>query len=339
MNTRSYPRLMGVALALLTLMLAAAVRAGEITVYTSLEEDEVADYLKAAQQDIPDIKVNVLRLSTGDLGARMLAEAQHPRHDVIWGWALTNMVDPRIQALVEPYQPAGIDKVPARFKSPQGRWFAPTGYMAAFCVNTERLRQKNLPMPTSWADLLNPVYKGEVVMPNPNSSGTGYLQIVSLLQGMGEEKGWEFLKRLDANIGQYIKSGSKPCKVARAGEYAIGASFAFIAMKSIQEGYPIKMVIPKEGAGYELEANALMKTSTNQADAKRFLDWTISPSALAAYGKYKAIVTVPGVAQPESAKAAGLPADVSSVLFPMDFEKSARERERILARWREEIER
>ena len=132
------------------ILFAADAQADEITVYTSYEEDEAAAFLAAMQRDLPDLKVNMLRLSTGDLHARMLAEAANPRHDVIWGWAVTNMVDPRILDMLEPYQPKGIERVPARFRDPQGRWFAKTGYMAAFCVNNEVLARKNLPMPASW---------------------------------------------------------------------------------------------------------------------------------------------------------------------------------------------
>lgn len=317
----------------------AQVNAGEITVYSSLEDDEIADYLKVAKKDLPDVKVHVLRLSTGDLGARILAEKSNPKHDVIWGWAVTNMLNPDIQAMLEPYKVKGSDVLPKQFKADDNKWFAATGYMAAFCVNTERLKKKKLPMPTSWKDLLNPVYKGELIMPNPNSSGTGYLQIASILQGQGEDKGWEFLKALDPNMGQYIKSGSKPCKLTRAGEYSVGASFAFIAMKSIKEGYPIKMVIPSEGSGYELEASALMVSSKNKADAKKFLDWTLSANAAEQYGKFKAIVTIPGTKLSADAKAAGLPADVSSVLYSMDFVESAKNRSRILKTWREKLER
>lgn len=321
------------------LAVSATALAEEITVYTSLEEDEVAHYLEIAKQDMPDLEVNVLRLSTGDLGARILAESDNPRHDVIWGWALTNMLDPRILELTESYQPAGIDRVPERFRDSEGRWFAPQGYMATFCVNKPRLEEIGAPMPTSWNDLLDPAFEGEVVMPNPVSSGTGYLQIASLIQGMGEDKGWQFLEDLDANIGQYIKSGSRPCRVARAGEYTVGASFAFIALKSIEEGYPIEMVIPSEGAGYEMEANALMASSTKKDAARQFLDWTLSDNAVAAYAKYKALVSVKGAPMSQAALDAGLPENVEDVLFPMDFEKSAQERSDILDRWRRDIER
>nr|WP_222864095.1 ABC transporter substrate-binding protein [Pigmentiphaga aceris] len=318
-------------------MAAAAAHAGTIVAYTALEEDEIKDYLAAAKKDMPDVEVKVLRLSTGDLGARILAEAGNPQHDVIWGWAVTNLLDPRINQLLEPYEVKGGSKLGIKYRGADMKWFAATGYMAAFCVNTEVLKAKNLPVPTTWKELANPIYKGEVVMPNPVSSGTGYLQIAALLQSQGTDAGMAFLKTLDGNVAQYIKSGSRPCKAARSGEFAIGTSLAFAAMQSIEEGFPIKMIIPSDGAGYELEASGLMKSSKNPTDAKRFLDWTLSPSVATIYTKYKEIVTIPGVPQSKTAQAAGLPADLSKVLYPMDFYKSAKDRDATLAAWQKNI--
>jgi iron(III) transport system substrate-binding protein len=326
--------------ALVLLLCCTVARAGEITVYTALEEDDVRVYLDAFSKAKPDIKVNLLRLSTGDLVARILAEKANPRHDVIWGTALTQVNDPRILEMAEPYRPAGIDSVKSAFKDPSNRWFATTGYFAGFCVNTEVLKKRNLPMPTSWQDLLNPVYKGQIVMPNAASSGTGYLQIVSLLQMKGEEKGWQYLKDLDQNMAQYIKSGSRPCKMAATGEYAIGLSFAFSGVKQIMEGYPIKLVIPSEGAGYEIEVSMLMKSAKNKADARQFLDWLLTLDAAKLYGERSEMSSVPGAKATEAVLKAGLPADVSTVLYKqMDFEASAKNKDRILGEWKQKIER
>ncbi|MDH3335871.1 MAG: ABC transporter substrate-binding protein [Rhodospirillaceae bacterium] len=314
---------------------ATTANAGSITVYSALEEEEIADYVKAANAAMPDIEINVLRLSTGKLGARILAEAGNPQADVIWGWAVTAMMDPRVLNMIEPYKAKGSEKLNAAHRDPNGRWFAPTGYMGAFCVNTERLKQKGLPMPKSWKDLENPAFKGEVVMPDPNSSGTGYLHVNAVLQTMGEEKGWAQLKAVDPNMAQYTSSGSKPCKAARAGEYTVGASLAFTALKSIDDGYPLAMIFPEGGAGYELEASGLMASSKNKADAKRFLDWTMSKSATDLYGAFKALITVPGVKPSAAAEKAGLPADISTVLAKVDFASSAKNQIAVKARWKE----
>jgi iron(III) transport system substrate-binding protein len=176
-------------------------------------------------------------------------------------------------------------------------------------------------------------------MPNPASSGTGYLQIASILQMKGEEEGWKFLEALDANIAQYIKSGSKPCRAAAAGEYAIGASFAFSAVKLILEGHPITLVVPSEGAGYEMEVTGLMKAADNKDDAKKFMDWLLTLDAAKLYGERSEMSVVPGAKPTEAILNAGLPEDVSTVLYKMDFNWSAQNKERILAEWTKRIER
>ena len=313
--------------------------AGTVTVYTSLDEDEIPSYVAGAKKAMPDIDLKVLRLSTGDLAARIMAEAANPQNDVIWAWALTNMLDPRILALLEPYQPAAAKNLAPQFRAKDGKWFAITGYMEAFCVNTERLKAKGLPMPKDWEDLADPRFKGEVLMPSPVSSGTGYVQISALLQRMGEQKGWAFLKALDANVAQYTKSGSAPCKRTALGEFTVGASLVLAATQSIKEGYPLKMVIPAHGAGHEIGASALMAGAKNKADAKRVLDWMVSPDAAALYGKFKEIVTIPGHKLSAELLQAGLPADITKALYPVDFEKSTSQKAAITEQWRKSFNR
>jgi iron(III) transport system substrate-binding protein len=155
----------------------------------------------------------------------------------------------------------------------------------------------------------------------------------------GEEKGWQYLKDLDKNMAQYIKSGSRPCKMAATGEYAIGVSFAFSGVKQIMEGYPIKLVIPSEGAGYEIEVSMLMKNSKNKADAKQFLDWLLTLDAAQLYGQRAEMYSVPGAKPTEAVLKAGLPPDVSTILYKMDFDASAKNKDRILAEWKQKIER
>ena len=200
--------------------------------------------------------------------------------------------------------------------------------MTAFCFNTEVAKKNNLPKPDSWADLAKPVYKGHLVMPNPASSGTGYLSVASILQRLGEENGWKYLDSIHPNMVEYTKSGSKPCKDAAAGERAIGVSFEYSAIEMKKKGAPVEMVLPKEGSGYEIEANGLTKKGAKNPAAKQFLDWAISDEAMGLYAKFFAAVGVAGFPVPE-----GLPKDISKVVHPNDFDWSAKNRDRILAEW------
>jgi iron(III) transport system substrate-binding protein len=301
-----------------------------VVIYTALEPEQITDYMKAVRKSLPNLDVKMLRLSTGDISARFMAEKDNMQADLIWGVGATNMLVFKNAGLLEPYAPKGLERVQPLFRDTANppAWVGIDIYMSAFCFNTEVAKRKNLPRPTSWADLTKPVYKNEVVMPNPNSSGTGYLSVASILQRMKEPQGWAYLDALDKNMAEYTKSGSKPCKDAAAGERAIGVSFEYVAMKMKKDGAPLDMIMPVEGSGYEMEANGLTRKGKDSAAAKQFLDWAISDEAMALYAKYFAAVSVPGFPVPE-----GLPKDVSKVVYPNDFDWSAKNRERILAEW------
>jgi iron(III) transport system substrate-binding protein len=312
-----------------------------VVVYTSLETEETVEYLKLAEKELPDLDIKIIRLSTGELGARMLAERDNPQADLVWGWAVTNMEDFRDRGLLEKYKPKGWGKVPEKFKDPDGYWVAIDLYMAAFVLNTQVMAKNNLPKPAGWKDLLNPAYKGKLIMPNPASSGTGFLQVASILEmfdpdyakkPVKDNKSWEFLEKLDKNMGQYIKSGSKPAKLTAAGEYAIGCSFAFVYSSLKKKGFPVEMVLPEEGAGYELESNALLKGAKHRRAAKKFLDWAISESAMREYAKFKLGVTLPGIPGPSD-----LPSLEGIKLAPMDFPWQATNRGEILVIWQDKF--
>ncbi len=308
-----------------------------VVIYTSLENEEVVEYIKQAKVELPDLDIQAIRLSTGELGARMLAEKNNPQADLVWGWAVTNMEEFVPRKMIKPYKPEGWDKIPAHFKDPNGYWVAIDLYAAAFVINDKVLEQKKLPSPKGWNDLLNPVYKDMLIMPNPASSGTGFLQVASLLEMMDKDyktksiednAAWGFLKKLDKNMGQYIKSGSKPAKLTAAGEYAVGCSFAFVYSSLKKKGFPVSMVLPEEGAGFELEANALLEGARHEAAAKKFLDWAISKSAMNGYAKFKLGVTYPGIQGPKD-----MPALDTIKLAPMDFPWQSKNRVKILEVW------
>lgn len=305
--------------------------AGPITVYTALEDDQLERYLADFRANHPDIEVNIVRDSTGIITARLLAEKENPQADVVWGVAATSLLVADNEGMIEPYAPAGLNRINPRFRDSQNppHWVGIDVYMSAFCVNTIEMERLNLPMPASWADLTNPVYEGYLVMPNPNSSGTGFLSVSAILQQMGESNGWNYLDALHNNMAQYTHSGSKPCRMAGAGEYPIGISFGYRAIMQAERGEPVIPIFPSEGSGWELEANALVKKANINPNAKIFLDWAISDSAMREYAESFAITGAPtNVAIP-----AGFPADPIAQLTVNDFDWAAMNRERILNEW------
>ena len=301
-----------------------------VVAYTAIENEQITEYMKAISKALPNIELKLLRLSTGDISARFMAEKDNMQADVIWGVGATNILIFKNAGMLEPYAPKGLDKIVPLFRDKDNppAWVGMDIYMSAFCFNTEVGKKHNLPVPTSWADLTRPVYRGHVVMPNPASSGTGYLSVASILQRMGEAEGWKYLDALHQNIAEYSKSGSKPCKDAAAGERGVGVSFEYVAYEMKKKGAPVEMVLPKEGAGYEMEANALTKKGAKNPAAKQFLDWADSEEAMRLYAQYFAAVGVAGIPGPE-----GLPKDITKVVYPNDFDWSAKNRDRILTEW------
>jgi iron(III) transport system substrate-binding protein len=138
---------------LVSVFLLAGIAAAKETVviYTSLENEEIVEYLKVAKKELADLDIQAIRLSTGELGARMLAEKDNPQADCIWGWAVTNMSEFVPKGMLVPYKPKGWDMIPANFKDPNGNWTAIDLYAAALVPNTKVLEQKNMPMPKGWS--------------------------------------------------------------------------------------------------------------------------------------------------------------------------------------------
>jgi iron(III) transport system substrate-binding protein len=304
---------------------------GEITVYTALEDDQIAVYLPLFEEKYPDIKVNIVRDSTGIVTAKLLAEKDNPQADVVWGLAASSLLVADQQGMLEPYAPAGLEKIRPNFRDANNppHWVGIDAWFSAFCVNTVELEANGLPMPKSWDDLLNPAYKGHIVMSNPNSSGTGYLSVSAILQLKGEEEGWKYLDGLHENISTYTHSGSKPCKMAGAGEAVIGISFDYRAIKQKGEGQPVEAVFPTEGSGWDIEANALVKKSEINPAARTFLDWAISDEIMVKYaGSYPVTAAETSVAIPE-----GYPSDPVAQLIENDFSWAAANRESILEEW------
>ncbi|MBB6584038.1 putative 2-aminoethylphosphonate ABC transporter substrate-binding protein [Ralstonia solanacearum] len=310
---------------------ASAQAATMLTVYTALEADQVAAYKAAFEKANPGIEIKWVRDSTGIVTAKLLAEKANPHADVVWGLAASSLAILDKEGMLAPYAPANLSNIDAKYRSAANppAWVGMDVWGATICFNTVEAQKQNLPKPTSWADLAKPVYAGKIVMPNPASSGTGYLDVSAWLQMLGEQKGWAYMDALHQNIGQYTHSGSKPCKMAAQGEYPIGVSFEYRAVKSKKEGAPIDLVLPSEGLGWDIEATAIVKGTKNLEAARKLADFSASPAAMALYEKNFAVVAMPGVSKPDPL----LPADYEKRLIKNDFAWASANRDRILAEW------
>ena len=302
-----------------------------ILVYTALETDQLKSYKDTFEKSVKDVEIRWVRDSTGVITAKLLAEKNNPQADVVFALAATSLLVLEQEGMLTPYAPKGVEALNPRFvdtKKPP-MWVGMDVWGATICFNTVEAKKRNLPKPESWKDLLKPVYKGQITMPHPASSGTGFLDVTAWLQMFGEAEGWKYMDALHENIAQYVHSGSKPCRQAGAGEFVMGISFEYRANATKASGAPIDLIFPKEGVGWDMEASAIMKASKKQEAARKLMDWGVTREANELYAKGYAIVAMPGVAKPLP----NVPANYEQMLVKNDFGWAAKNRDRILAEW------
>ncbi|MFH1806896.1 MAG: ABC transporter substrate-binding protein [Pseudomonadota bacterium] len=313
--------------------------AGDLTLYCSAQIEWCQEMAVAFERET-GIKVAMTRKSSGETYAQIKAESANPRGDV-W-WAGTG--DPHLQAAEEdltveytsPRLGELLDWSKAQAATSGNKTVGIYAGALGFGYNTEVLAQRGLPEPKCWADLTKADYRGEIQMANPNSSGTAYTMLATMVQLMGEDKAFDYLRELHPNISEYTKSGSAPIKSAANGEATIGIVFMHDAVTQAASGFPIKVVAPCEGTGYEIGSMSIIKGARNMESAKTWYDWALSPEAQALAINAKAYQVPSNASAPVPAESPKL-SDIK--LIDYDFKKygSSDERGRLLAKWDSEV--
>lgn len=268
-----------VCLAVLFLFLSSAYAKGRLVIYCSNEPfacQAVADEFAKKY----DVKVQMTRSGSGSTYAKILAEKDNPKGDVWYAGTLDPHSQAGVNGLLEAYKSPMLKEVGEMFRNPAtSKQYHSTGVYAGvlgYSVNTKFLAEKNLPMPRSWEDLTNPIYKGMIQVANPQSSGTAYTVLATMVQLHGEEKAFEYLAKLHKNINQYTKSGSAPGKAAARGETLIGIGFLHDHALQKANGFPLALIVPSEGTGYEIGGLSIIKGARNLDNAKKFVDFMLS---------------------------------------------------------------
>lgn len=306
-----------------------------LVVYTAFEENELKDFWEQFRKDLPDLaaKASYIRASTGPIMARVEAERANPQADVIWGVFNDYLTAAARKGLLEPYVAKESDRIPARFKHPENMWQGVTLLTVAFAVNTRRMQELRLQPPRTWEDLLEPRYKGHIVMSNPSTSGTAYLLLASHVRRLGEDRAFEYYERLDKNLAQVTKSGGAPGRMAAAGETPIGIALAYEVEVARKQGAPIEVIHPTDGVAWTFEGNALVKGARNPQNARRFLDWAVSRSAMEAYAKWRGS----GITRTDMAVSGPRITDLR--LIDLDFVWAAENKDRLVKKWQEKFSR
>ncbi|MBN8939341.1 MAG: putative 2-aminoethylphosphonate ABC transporter substrate-binding protein [Rhizobiales bacterium] len=304
-----------------------------VMIYTASEAEELTALKAAIETDLPDIEVQWVRDSTGVITARLMAERDSPRADMVFGLVASSLLLLERMNLLESYRPQGADGLKPAFQdsSEPYSWTGLDAFVVALCFNTEEAGKANIPKPESWGDLTHPSLRNRLVMPHPASSGTGFLIVSSWIQIMGEEAAWRYMEALHQNVALYTHSGSAPCVQAARGERVLGISFDMRAARERTLGAPIDIIVPRDGVGWEMGALAIMRgrAAPQAAAARRIADWATGRSAQELFARFYGIVGRPGVINVPP----NYPADAESRMIRLDYTWMADNRDRILAEW------
>lgn len=321
------------------LLAPAANAQGQLTVYCSVQEEWCRPMVAAFERET-GIRVAMTRKSAGETLTQVRAEAANPRGDIWWG----GTGDPHMQGALEnlfvEYQSPRLPELHdwARRQAEQAHFRTVGIYAGAlgYSYNVPELARRRIAAPHCWADLIKPEFRGEVQVADPNTSGTSYTMLATLVQLMGEEPAFTYLKALHRNINQYTRSGAAPARAAATGETLVGITFLHDAVLQKVRGAPLEIVGPCEGTGYEIGSMSLIKGARNLENAKRFYDWALSPAA-------QAIGETAGAYQLPSNRATPIPPQAPRFenikMIDYDFAHwgDPQVRNALLARWEREV--
>ena len=326
------------AIALATLSLGAMAQ-GQVNIICSVQA-EWCNMIGTVYGKTTGAKVNISMKGSGEALAQLIAEKDNPKTDIWFG----GTGDPHLQAAEQnltleyksptyaqlyPWAQAQADQ--SKFKT-VGIYSGPLG----FGYNTELMAKKKLAVPKTWNDLLNPALKGEIQVANPASSGTAYTMVATLVQLMGEDKAFEYMKQLHKNISQYTRSGTGPIKSVARGETTVSISFVHDGPGEKMNGFPVETITPSDGTGAEIGSMSIIKGSRNLEAAKKFYEWALTPAAqeMAAAAKQFQLPSN------KNAKNDARIPDFKKIKFiNYDYAKygASAERRRLIAKWEKEI--
>jgi iron(III) transport system substrate-binding protein len=303
-----------------------------LQIYTSFDTEEAQYYIEAFEEET-GIDVEYVRMSSGEVLARMEAEQTNPQASVWFGGSNTDHINAESKGLLTPYKPNTDFELAPMLHSDDYSWNGFYTGAIGFVTNTDFLEEHGLEAPNSWADLLDPVYEGQVEMAYPYTSGTAYTTWATMIQMKGLDGALDWWEEFDKSIHQYTKSGTACIARAGLGECAVGIAFSHdIVAKGVAMGYPLVMSFPEEGTGYEVGAISMINGVRQPEEAKIFIDWAFSVDAQNLFMKYSRLPV-----NPEATVAEGAIKLSDINLIDYDAVKMGLAKDEFVKAWRDRI--
>ena len=265
-----------------------------ITILSANYEEQLVIQRAYLKEKFPDYDINITYMSSGDLAAKLLSEGSDTEADIVMTLSSAYANQIKSAGLLLPYAPSTPYK--DEYSDAEG-YISPNGvWCGAFLINTEELAKNNLLEPTSYKDLLDPIYKDHIVMANPSSSSTGYFFLLGIINLYGEDEGWEYFEQLKENVLLFGTSGSIPSSMVEKGEAVIGLGIDYEGMRLEELGRSVKVIFADEGSPYDYDTALLIKRNNEPSDeVMAVMDAITSVEGNAVFNDYNISILKDGV--------------------------------------------
>ena len=325
-----YPKIFITALIVISLALISpinnAVASDSISAYMGFSR-EVNEALAKQIEKKLGIEVKNITLSWGEIWARLKTESPRFNADMVLSFGASEAINGSKKGYYEAYKSPGWDGIDASFKSNDGTYYALGTFSFLLLGNSKKLAEKGYEMPKSYKDLLDPKWKGQIVIPSPRTSGTAYMINYSFLQLYGEKEGWDYLSKLNQNVAFYTKSGNAPTDLVGRGEYLLGLGADENVLKRMKDGYPLIWSVPAEGIGYEGNYCTILKGTKKLALCKKVMDYLGSEEISKFLGGMGYIPPRPGTSS-------ALYGDVKPKFIDLDHAWAVKNKRKVVKQWK-----
>ena len=245
-----------------------------VVIYSGAEEYRNAYFQKRLNEQFPGYNITIEYMPTGYLAAKLASEGLDTDIDIIYdldcGYA--DMLEQYLADLSTYDQSIYEDDC----KVESARYLIEYRNGGAIIINPDVLSKKGIEKPTSYHDLLKPEFKGLISMPNPKSSGTGYMFLKSLVNAWGEQEAFDYFDKLAENILQFTSSGSGPVNALIEGEAAVGLGMTPQAVFQINSGANLQILFFEEGSPFCLYGYAIPEGKQNRQEVRDVFDFFYS---------------------------------------------------------------
>jgi iron(III) transport system substrate-binding protein len=310
-----------------------AVAQNMVKAYTTLEEPLAKELFDRFEKDT-GIHVEWVRLSTGETVARLEAERDNPQASIWVGGVGLGHIEAKLKGLTTPYKTPLALQIPTKYRDPDGYWVGLYIGPLAFATNKNRAKELGIQPPKGWFDIIDSRYRGMVRVANPNTSGTAYNVLTTILTlfHRDEDLTFEYLHYLDKNVNLYTKSGSAGGKDCAIGETPIAIGYLHDLVRLQKNGAPIIITLPQEGTGFEVASMSLIKGGKEPLEAKKLYNWMLEKTAQGILASWYVIPLSPKAPKDKIA----IPLNTIKTIN-QDFVQDAKDRDRLVGRWNKEI--